>query len=83
MLRVITAILLGLCSTAQAQQLISDPLPLTIAPRITLSVTIDQAQMVVETLGQIGCQNVQQMMTCQRAAELLRDIQRQVREQQK
>ena len=69
-------VLLGLCfSGAQAQQ----PLP----PQVHLTVTVEQAQLMVETLGQIGCQNVQQMILCQRAADLLRELQRQVRDQQK
>ena len=76
MLRGIAAlVLLGLCGGAQAQQ----PLP----PQVHLTVTPEQVQLMVETLGQIGCQNVQQMILCQRAADLLRELQRQVRDQQK
>jgi hypothetical protein len=68
--------MLGLCvPMAQAQQSLEKPV------MVNLLLTSDQAKLMVETLGQIGCQTVQQMMICQRAAELLRDIQRQVREQ--
>lgn len=79
MLRGIAAlVLLGLCvGHAQAQQ------PLTVPPQVHLTLTVDEAKLIVETLGQIGCQNVQQMMLCQSAAVVLRSIQSQVREQQK
>ncbi len=52
-------------------------------PKITLLVTVDQAMLLVQTLGAIGCQNVTQLMVCQQAAELLRDIREQAKLQVK
>ena len=74
--RVPALVLLGLCSTAQAQQSLEET-------RVNLSLTIEQAKLVVETLGQISCQTVAQLQGCDVAKVLLRDIQRQVRDQQK
>jgi siroheme synthase len=52
-------------------------------PKVTVSMTVEQAQLVVQTLGQIGCQNVTQMAVCQQAVELLRDMREQLRAQVK
>lgn len=52
-------------------------------PKLTLSVTTEQAQLVVQTLGQIGCSNVTQLAICQQAVELLRDMRDQIKVQQK
>ncbi len=71
--------MLGLCfpQPVQAQQPLEEP-------RVTLSLTIEQAKLLVETLGQISCQTVaQQLQGCDVAKVLLRDIKRQVLEQQK
>ena len=48
-------------------------------PPVTLTVEVDEAMLVVQTLGQIGCQNVQQLMVCERAKRLLKKIQDQVK----
>jgi siroheme synthase len=53
------------------------------SPKVTVSMTMEQAQLVVQTLGQIGCQNVTQMAVCQQAVELLRDMREQLRAQVK
>ena len=52
-------------------------------PKVTVTLTVEQAMLVVQTLGAISCQTVQAMVTCNRALETLRGIQRQVKEQQK
>ena len=65
--------LLGFASLAQAQE------PL----KLTLSVTTEQAQLIVQTLGAIACQNVTQLAVCQQAVELLRDVREQVKAQAK
>ena len=64
--------LLGFASLAQAQE---------VAPKVTLSITVEQAQLIVQTLGQIGCQNVSQLVICQQAADLLRDMREQIKAQ--
>ena len=68
--------LLGFASCAQAQGLASEP-------KLTLRITTEQAMLLVQTLGAIGCQNVTQLMVCQQAAELLRDIREQAKMQGK
>ena len=37
------------------------------APKLTLSVTQEQAMLIVQTLGAIGCGTVTQLMVCQQA----------------
>ena len=49
--------------------------------KLTLQVTTEQAMLIVQTLGAIGCQNVTQLAVCQQAAELLRDIREQAKAQ--
>ncbi len=66
--------LLGFVASAQAQEL---------APKLTLSVTTEQAHLIVQTLGAIGCQNVTQLVVCDQAKELLRAIREQATAQQK
>lgn len=39
--------------------------------------------MIVQTLGQLGCQNVTQFAMCQKAVDLLAEIRRQVIAQEK
>jgi hypothetical protein len=73
--RVLLALgLLGFASLAQAQEVV---------PKVTLSITVEQAQLIVQTLGQIGCQNVTQLAVCQQAADLLRDMREQIKAQVK
>ena len=67
---------LGFASLAQAQGLPSEP-------KLTLKVTTEEAMLIVQTLGAIGCRNVTELMTCQQAADLLRSIREQVRGQEK
>ena len=50
--------------------------------KITLGITTAQAELIVQTLGQIQCQTVSQMAACFKASDLLKDIQNQVRAQQ-
>ena len=52
-------------------------------PPVTLTLEVEDAMLIVQTLGQIGCQNVQQLMVCERAVTLLRKVQDQVKAQQK
>lgn len=66
----------GLASPALAQQLPTQP-------PVTLTLEVEDAMLIVQTLGQIGCQNVQQLMACNRAAALLLKIQDQVKAQGK
>ncbi len=78
----VAGVLLGLCSGAGAQQ----PPPAlegVAAPGVTLKLTVEQTKLIVDTLGAIGCQNVTQLTVCEQARDLLRDIQRQAREQLK
>lgn len=65
--------LLGFASLAQAQEVGE--------PKVNLRVSIEQAMLIVQTLGQIGCQNVTQLIICQQAAELLREIREQAKAQ--
>lgn len=65
-------VLLGLASVAQAQEL-----PKT----LDLKLTIEQTMLVTQVLGQVGCTNVTQLAICNRAVELLRSIQEQVKAQ--
>jgi hypothetical protein len=51
--------------------------------KVALSLTADQAMMIVQTLGQIQCTTVSTLATCQKAAELLKEIQEQARSQVK
>jgi hypothetical protein len=67
--------LLGFASMAQAQGFGE--------PKLTLSVTAEQAMLIVQTLEAIGCQSVKQLVVCQQAVELLRDIREQAKAQGK
>jgi hypothetical protein len=67
---------LGFASLAQAQDIPTQP-------KLTLSLTVEQAQLIVQTLGAIGCQNVTQLAICQQAVDLLRDIREQAKAQAK
>ena len=70
------AILLG-GHDAPAQQL---PAP---EQKVALSLTVEQVKLIAEALPMIGCQNVAALIKCQMAIDLLREIQRQAREQVK
>ena len=75
LMRLVLALgLLGFASLAQAQEVV---------PKLTLSVTTEQAQLIVQTLGAIVCQNVTQLAICQQAAELLRSLREQIKTQVK
>ena len=50
-------------------------------PKVTLSIEVEQARLIVETLKAINCGTVAQLIICNEAAELLRDMQKQLREQ--
>jgi hypothetical protein len=50
-------------------------------PAFHLSVTTEQAQLLVQVLGAVSCPTVAQMVTCQKAKELLEAIQQQARDQ--
>lgn len=67
--------LLGLASVAQAQGLGE--------PKLALSVTAEQAMLIVQTLEAIGCQSVKQLVVCQGAIELLHSIREQAKAQGK
>jgi hypothetical protein len=53
------------------------------APPIRLTLTVEEAQLVVETLGSISCQSVRQLAMCNAALALLDKIKAQAREQVK
>jgi hypothetical protein len=46
-------------------------------PSVKLTVTLDQAKLIVETLGAVSCPTVRQLATCNAAAALLKEIQQQ------
>lgn len=69
--------LLGLASTVQAGELPGK------SPPVSLKLSVDEAQLIVETLQQIGCQTVGQMATCNLAVQTLKDIREQVIAQQR
>lgn len=68
-------VLLGLVVSAQAQQPPAD------ASSLTLRVSTEEAMLIVQTLGAIGCQNVTQLAVCQRAADLLKSLREQLKAQ--
>ena len=72
----IAALALLLGGPALAQQLPEQP-------KVTLSIEVEQARLIVETLKAIGCGTVAQLMVCNEATELLREMQKQLREQVK
>lgn len=74
---ILAGVALCLCSGVQAQQLPPAPLSGAGVPGVNLKLTVEQTKLIVETLGAIGCQNVTQLIVCQRAAELLAEIRRQ------
>ena len=71
----LTAVLLA--GPALAQQLPAA------APKVALSLTVGDVQLIVQALPLIGCTNVGQWAVCQHAVELLREIQKQARGQVK
>jgi hypothetical protein len=58
-------------------------LPKMPGTQIRLELSVEQTKLIAQTLGAIGCGNVQQMMVCEQAAELLREIRKQATEQVK
>lgn len=62
---------------------LSSPLGAQQQNPLQLTVTVQQAMLIVETMKAIRCDTVQQMIVCQQAKELLEAIQAQAREQQK
>lgn len=64
---------------ALAQQ----PLPAPKEPDIRLTLSVDQVKMIVDTLPSVGCQNVAQLVVCQKVIDLLAEIRRQAKEQVK
>jgi hypothetical protein len=77
------ALLLALCSGAWAQQNTPPPIGGLSAAGIHLELTEGQTKLIVDTLGQIGCQNVAQLAVCDEAKELRREIARQAKPQVK
>jgi hypothetical protein len=76
----------GLASPALAEQQFLTQLAeqqLPAQPPVTLTLEVEDAMLIVQTLGQIGCQNVQQLTACNRAAALLLKIKDQVKAQGK
>ena len=70
---VVLALLLGGPALAQQMQLAPPP--------VVLSIEVDQAQLIVETLKAINCGTVAQLMVCNEAITLLREMQQQLRKQ--
>lgn len=52
-----------------------------VANRVTLRLEVEQAKLIVQTLGAIGCGNVTQMIVCHQAEALLHEMQKQLNEQ--
>ena len=52
-------------------------------PPVTLTISVEQAMLIDQTLGQIGCANVQQLMVCMQALDLRSIIHEQVKAQDK
>jgi hypothetical protein len=52
-------------------------------PPVKLTLSVEQVQLIVQTLPVIGCQSVAQLIVCQKAVELLAEIKRQTGEQVK
>ena len=50
-------------------------------PPVKLELSVDQVKMIVDALPSIGCQNVAQLIVCNKAIALLEEIRRQAREQ--
>ncbi len=75
MRRLALAAVLLLGGPALAQQ------PIAGVPPLHLEVSVEQAQLVVQTLRAIACSNVAQLMVCQEAAELLRSLREQIKGQ--
>lgn len=65
---------LGAASIAHAQEPASPP--------VTLTLSQDEAQMIVQTLNQISCPTVAALKTCNAAAALVAKVQAQVLAQQ-
>lgn len=55
--------------------------PVTGVPPLHLEITVEQAQLIVQTLGAISCQNVTQLAICQQAVDLLKNMREQVKAQ--
>jgi len=53
------------------------------APKVHLDLAVDEVKLIVETLGQIGCQNVTQLIVCEKARDTLKAIQAQAQAQLK
>lgn len=69
--------LVGLAYVALAQQ----ALPATTSKTVKLDLPVDSVMLIVDTLGQIGCQKVADMATCELARDTLRAIQEQAKAQ--
>lgn len=80
----VAGVLLGLSWSAGAQQLTPAPLGGE-APGVTLRLTVEQTKLIVDVLGQAQCGalSVSSLALCQSMTELLQEIRRQAREQQK
>lgn len=70
MRRIVAACVLLLGLTAQQQP-----------QEVTVRLSPEQAQLIVQTLSAIGCQNVAQWVVCQQAADLLRELREQLKAQ--
>lgn len=71
------ALLLGLCGlipAAAAQQLPPAAALGDASPGVSLRLTVEQTRLIVQVLGQVGCQNVTQLIVCEDAAALLKEI---------
>ncbi len=83
MRRLIAAVvLLGLSVGADAQQLPPPPSDPG-AVGVSLKLSVEQLQLIVQSLPSIGCQNVQQLIVCNKAIALIEELKRQAKEQVK
>jgi len=53
------------------------------APALTLQLPVPDVALIVQTLGQIRCESVGQLETCNRALAVLRDIKEQAQKQER
>ncbi len=76
------AMLMGLSMGVEAQQ--SPPPPSDPgAVGVSLKLSVEQLQLIVQSLPSIGCQNVQQLIVCNKAIALIEELKRQAKEQVK
>jgi Lon protease-like protein len=69
----LAAAFLGWCSLASAEEPV----------KLTLSLTVEEAMLMVQTLSQLRCQSVSELAVCQKALDLIHSIREQATKQVK